>query len=298
MPYADYEPVRELFGGRNKVVLATRKLASKSRKAGDQFALKFVDLKDYTPNQVQLALEELDLLRRFQHPNIIRLRECEMITTGAVKALMLVTDYAQGGSLGDRVREMGAEPLIHGTWVNKTALWLSQIASALNACHEQNVVHRDIKLDNVFVSGTGDALLADFGMARELSSSGHASTLLGTPMNMAPEMWIQGAVYGRGTDLWALGCVLFELVTLRHPFAKAKDPRGLRGLVRVPCTTLDQRLRASSVNTSERIAPEALGLATELLVVATHLLLQDPGIRPSCAQLIASPLLAKVALMA
>ncbi|KAJ1631805.1 kinase-like domain-containing protein [Pavlovales sp. CCMP2436] len=296
MPYADYEPIRELLGGRNKVVLASRKKAG-SRRPSEQFALKFINLKDYTPGQILIALDELNLLRRFQHSHIIRLRECEMITTGSVKALMLVTDYAQGGSLGDRVRDMGGQQ-IHGTWVNQSVIWFAQIASALNHCHEQNVIHRDIKLDNIFVSAIGDALLADFGMARELSSSGHASTLLGTPMNMSPELWVSGSKYGRGTDLWALGCVVWELVTLHHPFAAAKDPRALRDLVQAPCSTLAERLRASGFKPSVSVAPDACELANELLAVATTLLLQDFDIRPSCAQLLASPLLAGAALLA
>lgn len=106
---------------------------------------------------------------------------------------------------------------------------------------------------------------------------------------MAPELWTTGATYGRGTDLWALGCVIFELTCLRHPFEQARDPKALRDLVMTPAPTLSDRLRLSGVRLDELIPPSALELATGILQVAALMLSQDADSRPTCALLVSTP---------
>lgn len=162
------------------------------------------------------------------------------------------------------------------------------MVSALQYCHENRVIHRDLKLENVLVSSHGHALLADFGFARELSPSGYAQTLLGTPLNMAPELWGLEGRYGVGTDLWALGCILFELVGLKHPFERAKDARTLRTLVVQDVRTCEERILAAELAIDFVIIPTALSPAMELLAIAAALLSQDPKDRPTCQELLAS----------
>lgn len=179
-------------------------------------------------------------------------------------------------------------PFVSRDWLLAASRWTAQVTAALAFLHEKNIIHRDLKLDNVLVSAAGDALLADFGFARELSESGHASTVLGTPMNMAPELWVAGAVYGCGTDLWALGCVVIELVSLKHPFERARDPKTLHSLVVIAANTVSDRLNVCEINLDELIPPDARELATNLMQVATLLLSQKPERRPTCAQLLTS----------
>lgn len=177
MPHAEYSPIRELFGGRNKVLLAERK--------DRLYALKFVNLTDLQPGGLNAAVEELKLLRTLNHPNVIRLRECEIIHKNSLECMMIVTDFAQGGSLAERFEAMQSSPITLD-WLLAVSRWSAQTAAALKYCHEKNVIHRDLKLENILISASGDALLADFGFARELSSSGHASTVLGTPSKPSP----------------------------------------------------------------------------------------------------------------
>lgn len=98
--------------------------------------------------------------------------------------------------------------------------WASQLLSALGAVHDLRMMHRDVKPHNVFLTADLHIKLGDFGLARELSD--HPSELglsaCGTPYYMSPEQ-VRGEAYARQADVWALGCVLFELLTLERAFA-------------------------------------------------------------------------------
>jgi len=95
-------------------------------------------------------------------------------------------------------------------------------------------------------------------------------------------------VYAHGTDLWALGCLLVELVSLQHPFARAQDPATLRSLITRPAPTLAERLAVSEIKLEGAVSYDALELAWDMMQVGTLLLSQDANDRPSCAQVLAS----------
>ncbi len=94
---------------------------------------------------------------------------------------------------------------------------LSQIGQALHYAHQQHVIHRDIKPENILFNEKGDALLADFGIATVLTTaSAKQTTILGTPSYMAPEQF--RGIISSESDQYALGCIAYELLTLRKPF--------------------------------------------------------------------------------
>jgi serine/threonine protein kinase len=110
---------------------------------------------------------------------------------------------------------------------------VEQAARALHAAHEAGVVHRDVKPGNILVTPEGQAVVTDFGLARD--ESGAASTLtesgdlLGTPAYMSPEQ-VSGRrlPMDRRTDVWSLGVTLYECLTLRRPFDARRAPRSTR----------------------------------------------------------------------
>ena len=94
-----------------------------------------------------------------------------------------------------------------------------QISSALMYVHSRKVLHRDLKSQNVFLARAGLAMLGDFGISKVLEQSdAFTTTVTGTPYYMAPEM-CTNRPYTFKSDIWSLGCVLYELCTLRHAFA-------------------------------------------------------------------------------
>lgn len=96
--------------------------------------------------------------------------------------------------------------------------WFTQMCLGVNHIHKKRVLHRDIKSKNIFLTQNGRVKLGDFGSARLLSSPmAFACTYVGTPYYVPPEIW-ENMPYNNKSDIWSLGCILYELCTLKHPF--------------------------------------------------------------------------------
>lgn len=160
---------------------------------------------------------EARLLATLNHPHIAQVYGLEDSVAGQAIAMELVP----GTTLRDRLRSGVSRP---------EALRLAyQIAEALDAAHEKGIIHRDLKPGNIMVTPDGAAKVLDFGLAKTSietdAAAEHATTLaatvhgaiLGTPAYMSPEQ-ARGQAVDRRTDIWAFGCVLYELLTGRAPF--------------------------------------------------------------------------------
>lgn len=96
--------------------------------------------------------------------------------------------------------------------------WFAQIMLGLKYIHRHNIIHRDLKTSNIFLQENGDLKIGDFGIARVLDATlQNAETVVGTPYYMSPEI-CQNHPYSFKSDVWSLGCILYELCTLEHPF--------------------------------------------------------------------------------
>lgn len=134
-------------------------------------------------------------------------------------------EFAAGGDLGTRIKAMK----LAGTVFTEAQVsrWFVQILLGLSFMHSKNIMHRDLKPHNIFLSSEGDkALIGDFGVCRVLESKHElAQTITGTPYYLSPEVF-QRKPYSFKSDIWALGCILFELASLSVPF-DAIDVAGL-----------------------------------------------------------------------
>lgn len=176
------------------------------RHLGTEFAIKEIDKKHFNDN----LRKEISILRNITHPNIIRLFEA--IETE--DRIYLVLEYCDGGDLGAYIHR-------HGRVSDDVARhFIKQLAAGLQVLRENNLIHRDLKPQNLLLSGrevTPLLKIGDFGFARYLTPQGLADTLCGSPLYMAPEI-IQNHKYDAKADLWSVGAISYQLVIGKPPF--------------------------------------------------------------------------------
>jgi len=167
---------------------------------------------DQDPTALERFKSEIRLARRISHRNVVRTHDL-----GERDGMYFITmEYVEGKSLKELIRARGKLPVSVTLSVGK------QLARALEIAHEQGVIHRDIKPQNMVVEPDGVLKVMDFGIARlaqrpQDSGVTQQGMLIGTPDYMAPEQMMGEAVDPRA-DLYAVGCVLFECLTGRTPF--------------------------------------------------------------------------------
>jgi serine/threonine-protein kinase len=159
---------------------------------------------------------EIRVLAGLRHPFILPLHD----SGDADGLLYFVMPYVDGESLRARMEREGQLPM-------SAALTIAhQIADALHSAHREGVVHRDVKPENILLARSGHALLADFGIARTTNAPNaramtEAGLAIGTVSYMSPEQAMGASDVDARTDIYALGCVVFEMITGRLPFAGA-----------------------------------------------------------------------------
>lgn len=154
------------------------------------------------------TLTEKELLKRFDHPNIVSLKYCFQTSTH----LYMVLDYISGGELFYHLGEIG------NFSESRARFYASQIILAIGFLHEHGIIYRDLKPENLLLDMNGDICLCDFGLAKEIYQSNDVThTFCGSLEYMAPEV-LKGEGYGRAVDWWSLGTIIYELLTGLPPF--------------------------------------------------------------------------------
>lgn len=167
-------------------------------------AVKVVQGANASESSVEALQSELELLRNLSHPNIVRFLGA--LWDSKEKELTIFTEYIECGSVANMVKRFGALPL------PVIQRYLYQILEGLVYLHSLDVVHRDIKGDNILVTKEGLAKLADFGCSGHLEQlRGHDDRVAGTPMWMAPEV-IRNEAVSAAADIWSVGCVGLEML--------------------------------------------------------------------------------------
>jgi len=189
----------------------------------EEYALKEVSLKALKKREREDAVNEVRVLASIKHRNI--LRYCEAFLEGS--NLYIVTEYAKGGDLHGKIKRYTAK---RKSLAEKTVwTYLLQLCSGLETLHKINIMHRDLKPKNIFLTAHNQIRLGDLGCAKVMKA-GMARTQIGTPYYMSPEIW-EHKSYNAASDMWALGCIVFEMCSGRPPFL-ANDMQGLARKVR------------------------------------------------------------------
>ncbi|XP_057223396.1 serine/threonine-protein kinase Nek3 isoform X2 [Malurus melanocephalus] len=161
---------------------------------------------------VENSRKEAVLLAKMKHPNIVAFKE----SFEADGHLYIVMEYCDDGDLMQKIKHQGRNLFPEDTILH----WFVQMCLAVKHIHDKRVLHRDIKSKNVFLTQNGKVKLGDFGSARLLAHPmSYACTYVGTPYYVPPEIW-ESMPYNNKSDIWSLGCILYELCTLKHPMAK------------------------------------------------------------------------------
>ena len=202
------------------------------------FAMKAIDKKKIEGRHLEANLElEISIMMRYRHRNLVHL----MHTMRGPKNIFLVMEYCGGGDLAEAISKHGPLP------ESKVEPLLAQLACGLEFLWSRNLVHRDIKPQNILLTGDLDSTLklADFGFARYLGAAHLAETACGSPLYMAPEV-LRREGYNNKADLWSVGCVLFEMLTKLTPFTAYNEIELLRNVEANKIAKIPNGLRFSA----------------------------------------------------
>ena len=277
--YADPRPIGR--GGMGQIYLA------EDRELGRKVAIKVLDDRFAGNEQLRerFKREALAAARLSGHPHVVTIFDI-----GESQGRpFIVMEYLPGGTLGDRTRQGPVEP-------GEAFSWLGQIAEALDAAHELDVVHRDVKPPNLLFDARGELVVADFGIARvaddTLTGMTATGTVLGTAGYLAPEQAL-GQPATPASDRYALGVIGYELLTGGRPFERQSETAEAAAHIHEPVPPASERHaglpravdgvfdRALSKDPGERYSTgadfvSALGNALERRETTTRLLPAAP----------------------
>lgn len=176
-----------------------------------RYVLKKIRLARQSERQRLASRQEMDLVAALRHPFVVPYKE-SWVEKG--HTICIVNRYCERGDLGSLLAKAQGRRF-HEAQLQE---WLAQMLLALEYLHEHSVLHRDIKSGNIFISSEGDVQLGDFGLAKVLEDGGAADSMVGTPNYMCPEL-LSEQPYGFASDVWSLGCVMYECTAQRPAFA-------------------------------------------------------------------------------
>ncbi|EGD78009.1 NEK/NEK2 protein kinase [Salpingoeca rosetta] len=244
-------------------------ICSKVMRKSDRKILVWKELNygKMTEREKQMLVSEVNILRELRHENIVRYYD--RIIDRSRTTIYIVMEYCEGGDLSGVIQQCKRtgttleEPFIRRVF--------KQVLLALQECHLRSsgkVMHRDLKPANIFLDRDHNAKLGDFGLARVLASKAAlAHTFVGTPYYMSPEQITERA-YNEKSDMWSLGCIVYELAALRPPFDASCQ------------ASLARRIRKG------RFSPLPSRYSAQLNAIVTSMLQQDPRKRPSAEELL------------
>ena len=260
----DFQITSKLGEGAYSIVYKVRRLID-----GNIYALKKVKLINLSEKERKNALNEVRLLASIKSKFVISYKEAFFDEKD--NTLGMVMEFADGGDLYQKILEnRKAQRLFE-----ESDIWriFIQLVKGLKALHELNILHRDLKSANVFLMKDGSVKLGDLNVSK-VERKGMGYTQTGTPYYASPEIW-NDKPYGTKSDIWSLGCVLYEMITLRPPFRA----QNMEGLYKKVIQGRFNRIPNKFTN--------------DLYKIVQLLLQVSPEKRPTCADILNNPIILK-----
>ena len=241
---------------------------AKSDNDDKDYVIKQMIMEDMTDEEKRETFNEAIVLKKLDHPNIIKFKEV-FRQRKPKDILNIVTEFADGGDLAQKIEQQKKKPFPESQILD----YITQICLALQHVHKKKIIHRDLKSGNVFLMKSGIIKLGDFGIAKVLKSTlSKAISTVGTPYYLSPEI-INKQPYDSKTDIWALGVLLYELMTFKMPFNAVSLP-----------------LLYNKINKGSYPNPPST-YSSELRDLLKRCLTVNPGNRPSIDDILKLPLI-------
>ncbi|KAH7339803.1 kinase-like domain-containing protein [Rhizoctonia solani] len=273
----DYEAGDVIGNGSFGLIRKVRRKAD-----GALFARKELNFERMTERDRKQIVAEVNILKDLKHDHIVRYHDRYVDRDNGI--LYILMEYCGGGDLSGAIKQMRRQ----NKHIAEDTVWsyFAQILLALHHCHfpnskastegsslvpprpTQQILHRDLKPENVFLDSEGYVKLGDFGLAKQIGYATFTQTYVGTPYYMSPEL-INEKQYDTKSDIWSLGCLIYELCAQNPPFHEAKTHQELALSIR-----------------QGRIPPLPRVYSSALSNVIKSMLNINPAMRPSAQQLL------------
>ncbi|KFP80625.1 Serine/threonine-protein kinase Nek5, partial [Acanthisitta chloris] len=259
---------------------------AKGKMDNEPCVIKEINLTKMPVKEKEASQKEVILLAKMKHENIVAF----YASLQEKNKLYIVMEYCDGGDLMKRIN------MQHGVLFAEDQIlsWFVQISLGLKHIHDKKILHRDVKTQNIFLCNNGKvAKLGDFGIARQLNSTMEfAHTCVGTPYYLSPEI-CENRPYNNKTDIWSLGCVLYELCALKHPVIVLTVLILWFSLIKFEGSSLHELVLKICRG---RFHPVSPNYSYDLRILISQLFKISPRDRPSISSILRKPFLQRLVL--
>ncbi|GMI48859.1 hypothetical protein TrCOL_g6001 [Triparma columacea] len=220
MPMKDFKVVGKLGAGAFASVTKVQRRAD-----GKTYALKRVNISKMKQSEIADTLNEIRFLSSVKHPYVVGFLEA-FLDRGDTE-LCIIMEYCSYGDLAEKVERYKKRR----QYIDEKVIWayLIQCLEALSHLHSKKICHRDLKPANCFLCDDGTIKIGDMNVSKRMKH-GLLKTQIGTPYYMSPEIWANKP-YNESSDMWALGCLIYELCALHPPFLGDSFPQLKRAVM-------------------------------------------------------------------